>query len=345
MSQKFLFVGYTSVGSEIAHSLLEAGFKAAERIEDADVILTYTPFMDDTEEVYFGGEGMIALAKPGAYLVNLSPASPTLAQEISALAQISSMHAVDAPLFVRDAGREHAFADKDNLCAFVGGSEDDIAAVLGLLEAVSGEVVSCGGAGSGQLAKAAATLQRTAAVVGIVEADALCRFSGNDEVSARIMARSFAAGAAAGELANYYGALVGRRLSGSYTAEIMLGELVAALNTADDEQLILPQAESAEYLLELLCAIGGAGMAPAALALVYSDEDEGAAHGLNWDRADEFFDQIESYDYDDEDDYGFGHGHGHDHGHDHGHGHGHDHGRGHGSGGQDLDDDDFFGFN
>lgn len=325
MALNFVFVGATEVGSELASNLLEAGFKAAEGVSDADIVFTFTPFLEDTEEVYFGSEGMIALAKEGAYLVNLSAATPSLTHEIYALAQVSNMYALDAPLLVHDASREHAYADKTNVSMFLGGEADDIAAVKPALDAICADVVECGGPGRGQLAKAASTLQRASALVGLIEADSLCRVAENEEVAASLIARTLAAGAAHTDIVNWYAAIVARKMESSYSADIMLGEVVSALSAADDIELILPQAESAEYLLQLLCTIGGVGKSTALLALIYSDEEECARHGLDWTRAQEAYDAMDGYDEDDDCDCGHDHGH-HHHDHDHDHGHYHDEG-------------------
>ena len=322
MSQTFVFVGMTEVGSELAPNLLEAGFKAAENIAEADVIFTFTPFLDDTEELYFGSEGLITQAHEGAYLVNLSPATPSLSSEISALAQVSNMFAVDAPLLVKDASREHAFADRGNLAMFVGGEDEDAQSIKGLLDALVSDVVVCGAPGNGQLAKAAATLQRSAAVVGLIEAHSLCRVTSNEETAAALMARSMATGAVNSDIVNLYAAIVGRQFVSSYSAEIMLGEVVAALTAADDVELILPQAESAEYLFQMLCTIGGVGKSTASLSLLYADEAECARHGLDWSRAEQAYEAMDE-DFEDHDHSHCDHDHDH---HDHGHlGHGHHH--------------------
>ncbi len=48
---------------------------------------------------------------------------------------------------------------------------------------------------------------------------------------------------------------------------------------ADDVELILPQAEAAMHLLELLAVIGGADKAPSSLSLIYGEEADCAAQG------------------------------------------------------------------
>ena len=79
-----------------------------------------------------------------------------------------------------------------------------------------------------------------------------------------------------------------------------------AAGEPDDVELILPQLESVMHLLEVIAVIGGAEKAPAALALMYREEADSAAHGLDWTRAEDLFS-----DHDD-------HCHDHDCDHDHG---------------------------
>ena len=101
------------------------------------------------------------------------------------------------------------------------------------------------------------------------------------------------------------------RFDGTYTVEMFMAELSAALTAADDVDLILPQAEACLHLLELLAVIGGTDKAPAALALVYGEEKACAEAGLDWTRAEQAYG-----DADDElDDLGgLDDGCGHDHG-------------------------------
>ena len=87
-----------------------------------------------------------------------------------------------------------------------------------------------------------------------------------------------------------------------------MAELSAAIMAADDAELILPQAEAALHLLELLAVVGGSDKSPAALSLVYGEEEECARYGLDWTRAEEVYGGGHA----DEDDFELGHDHDHD---------------------------------
>ena len=82
------------------------------------------------------------------------------------------------------------------------------------------------------------------------------------------------------------------RFDGTYTVEMFMAELSAALTAADDVDLILPQAEACLHLLELLAVIGGSDKAPAALALVYGEEKTCAEQGLDWTRAEQAYGDV-----------------------------------------------------
>ena len=124
-----------------------------------------------------------------------------------------------------------------------------------------------------------------------------------------------------------------------FMAEHLRKDIALALSSAQDAELALPGAETAFALFDTLCQVGGARMGTQALTLLYAEEGDAAAAGLDWSLLDA----------DGEEGgcgcggHGDGCGCGHDHGDDHeccgGHGHeghgdggccgGHGHGEGH----------------
>lgn len=77
-----------------------------------------------------------------------------------------------------------------------------------------------------------------------------------------------------------------------------MGELAAALACVDDGDAILPQAEACFRLMELLAMVGGVTYSPAALKLVFADEETSKKYGLDWSRAEGAYDH--GYDDDSE---------------------------------------------
>lgn len=285
---KYVYAGSQAFIEAVEVRLAEAGFQRVSHAAQADVVVTYCTSQTALEDAYFDADGFVQTARPGTLLVDLSASTPNFSRELNAVAVVSDLSYVEAPLAVNDMMRADAFADEANLCCCVAGEDADIARARGLLDALVGAVHVIGGVGTAQLARAAYALQTCAQVVAAIESDALFRAVkasalggfGEAELYPRMessTARSVLDAISVGAF------------SGTYTVEMLMAELSAALMAADDAELILPQAEAAMHLLELLAVIGGAQKAPSALALVYGEEKDCAANGLDWTRAEHAF--------------------------------------------------------
>ena len=318
--ETFVFVGDTTVGSRISQSLVEGGFSSASSLRDADVVFTYYETQQGLEDLYFDSAGLMQDTKEGVLLVDLSPTTPSFARELYAVASVNDRSTLDAPLVVRDIVDEDAFASKDNLIMFVGGEEANFDQVKGMLHAIARHVLYLGDAGAGQEAKIMATLQRASALIGVIESYATFKNFDIAFDAEEVMDTLTSAGCVSPVNIAYIDAIRNKDFTGSYSVEILMAELVAALSAADDKDHVLPQAEAGFRLLELLAMVGGAAYNPAALALLFEDEKAAERFGLDWSRA--------AGAYDD-------HGHDHDHDCDCGHDHDHDHG-------YDDDEGDYF---
>lgn len=293
--------------------LQSAGYAIADDAASADIVSSYCETQQQIEDLYFGDDGFVSHLAKGTLLVDFSPASPNLARDISSVALVSGLELVEAPLVVEDMTLEHCFG-RDNLSCFAAGEEDTVAKAKPFLDVVAKQVNVTGASGSAQLAKAARTMQVAASVIGTVEANALYhavhRFSAGEGVPDSLPP-AWAMGNEA-----LLSAIAERRFTSDFTVELFLSEVSAALTTADDADLIVPQAESAMHLLELLAIIGGSDLAVAALSLVFGEDEESRRAGLDWDRANQVYrerghdhdheegdDEFE-YDDDDLEDYG-----------------------------------------
>lgn len=321
MGKTYTFLGEPVVGSAL-HAALEAqGHTYVDACADADVVFTYGAHLGAIEDAYFDQEGLIKSAHPKTLLVDLSASTPSLAREISAVATVSNLRFVEAPLALHDIACADAFTF-DNLICFVAGEDDDVAEAAELLSHVASDVRLCGTVGRGALAKVAHTIQVTAQAISVVETQALfdaVRASSTsvDGLDAAVRANDESA---SGMLA----AIGEGRLEGSYTVALLMGDVAAAMTAADDVELIVPQLESGMHLLEMLAIIGGADMTPSALSLLYRPEEVGQAAGLDWNRAQGVLIPDE---------------HDHDHDHDHDDGYIHLHGDDMDFGLDDEDDD------
>lgn len=282
MGKTYTFLGEPSVGTVVHAALQAQGHTYVDTCADAEVVFTYAAHLGAIEDAYFDQEGLIKCARPKSLLVDLSASTPSLAREISAVATVSDLRFVEAPLALRDIACADAFA-YDNLLCFVAGEDDDVAEAVDLLSCVAADVRLCGTVGRAELAKVAHTIQVTAQAISVVETQAL--FDAVRDSSSSIDGLDAAVRANDESAAGMLAAIGEGRLAGSYTVALWMGDVAAAITAADDVELIVPQLESGMHLLEMLAVIGGADMAPSALSLLYRPEEVGVAAGLDWNRA------------------------------------------------------------
>ena len=292
MGKTFVFVGDIEIGAVLTENLITAGFEVAPAIADAEVVFTFCASQADLEDVYFDTEGLVQVASKGSFLIDLSASTPGFARELNAVAIVSDLHAIEAPLVVKDITIENAYEDPLNLISYVASEDDSVDEVLPLLRALAATVELTGMPGSAQLFRAALTLNTASQIVSVMEADALFRVS--NVPSSALFRSAREQGFITEASARLYSSIIEKRFTGSYSVRICMAELSAALMAADDIDLILPGAEAALHLLELLAVIGGAHMAPSGLSLVYGEESACAAQGLDWTRAEQTYGEMDT---------------------------------------------------
>ncbi|HCO28465.1 MAG TPA: oxidoreductase, partial [Lachnospiraceae bacterium] len=160
----------------------------AECAKEKDVVITIVGYPKDVEEVYFGEAGIIANAKEGAYLIDMTTTSPKLSSRIYEEAKAVGKKALDAPVSGGDTG-----AKNGTLSIMVGGDKEDFDACYSVFEAMGSNILYEGKAGFGQHTKMANQIAIAGAVTGVAEAIAYGEAAGLD---VRTMLDSIMAGAA-----------------------------------------------------------------------------------------------------------------------------------------------------
>lgn len=132
--------------------------------EQADVIFTMVGFPHDVREVYFGEAGVLAGAKAGSILVDMTTTQPSLAREIEAAARDQGAIAMDAPVSGGDVGAKNA-----TLSIMVGGDKPAFDALRPLFEAMGKSIVYQGSAGAGQHTKMCNQIVIAGTMIGVCE--------------------------------------------------------------------------------------------------------------------------------------------------------------------------------
>lgn len=167
MARGFALQVYNRTTAKTA-ALVEKGAKAfgtpAEAVKGAAVVITMLGLPSDVEEVYFGADGVIANAEPGATLIDMTTSSPMLAQRIAEAASKRGLSALDAPVSGGEIGAINA-----KLAIMVGGDAEVFERARPVFEAMGTNINHLGPAGSGQHCKLVNQTVIAGTMLGVAE--------------------------------------------------------------------------------------------------------------------------------------------------------------------------------
>ncbi|MBX6363153.1 MAG: NAD(P)-dependent oxidoreductase [Gemmatimonadetes bacterium] len=261
---------YTRTPAKAA-PVLEAGAEWRDAVADvareSDVVITMVGYPADVEEVYLGERGILASARPGAYVVDMTTSKPSLARRIYEEAAGKGIRALDAPVSGGDVGAREA-----RLSIMVGGDEDAFEAVRPVLEALGKNIVYQGPAGAGQHTKMANQIAIASGMIGVCEALAYARRAGLDPW--RVLQSIETGAAASWSLSNYGPRMLRGDFEPGFYVKHFLKDMGIALEAAEEMDLDLPGLELARMLYDEVAEIGFAEKGTQSLFVLW-EEDEG----------------------------------------------------------------------
>lgn len=196
----------------------------AEAVSDADVVFVMVGYPKDVEEVFLGQGGILEHVKPGAYVVDLTTSSPTLAAQLYEEGQKRGIQVLDAPVSGGDSGAKNA-----TLTIMVGGAPQAFEAVKPLLQCMGKSVTLMGPAGSGQHTKCCNQICVAGATAAYTEALAYAEKAGLDP---RQMLEAISGGSAASwQLAN----MAPRALQGDFAPGFFIKHFIKDMNIIQDQ--------------------------------------------------------------------------------------------------------------
>jgi 2-hydroxy-3-oxopropionate reductase len=182
------YIGLGLMGKSIARNILKAGFplfvhnRSRAAVDElvaegataastpavvaaqVDVVFTNLPDTPDVEKVVLGERGIIEGSHDGLVYVDNSTIKPASARQIAEKLSVKNVFALDAPVSGGDIG-----ARNGTLTVMVGGEASALEKVLPVFQAMGKTVTHVGGAGAGQVAKAANQIMVAAQMVAMGE--------------------------------------------------------------------------------------------------------------------------------------------------------------------------------
>lgn len=173
MAERIGFIGLGIMGRPMARNLLKAGYSVTvhnrssgavdelaregarpagsprEVAKASDVVILMLPDAPDVFSVMGGDRGVLAGARSGMLVIDMSTISPVVAQELAAEVRARGVAMLDAPVSGGDVG-----AIQGTLSIMVGGAADDFERAKPIFEKLGKTIVHVGESGAGQVVKA-----------------------------------------------------------------------------------------------------------------------------------------------------------------------------------------------
>lgn len=222
---------------EKAEALLAQGASWAgspgEAVREADYTITMVGYPNDVEEVYFGDEGILANAKSGAFVIDMTTSTPTLAKQIFLEAKERQLHSLDAPVSGGDIGAREA-----RLTIMVGGDKSSFEACLPVFEAMGSNIIHQGAAGAGQHTKMCNQIAIATNMIGVCEALAYAEAAG---LNPEDVLKSISSGAAGSwSLSNLAPRIIADNFEPGFFVKHFIKDMEIALDEAERMGLDVP---------------------------------------------------------------------------------------------------------
>jgi 3-hydroxyisobutyrate dehydrogenase len=223
------------------------------------MVITMLPSSPHVRAVYLGEDGVLAGAPPGATLVDSSTIDPHTARDVAAAAAARGFAMADAPVSGGTGGAEAA-----TLTFMVGAAPPVFETIKPVLAAMGRNIVYCGGAGNGQVAKICNNLLLGISMIGVAEAMNLGASLGIDPKLLAGVINTSSGRCWSSDTYNPYPGVMenvpaARGYTGGFGTDLMLKDLGLANEAARQAKAPVPLGAMAQQLYQLWSSTGAGG--------------------------------------------------------------------------------------
>ena len=282
------FIGTGVMGSSMAGHVQDAGYEVhlytrtkakaqplldrgmlwqdspAEVARRCDIVITMVGYPSDVEATYLGEDGIVAHAREGALLIDMTTSSPALAQRIYDAAAARGVRSLDAPVSGGDIG-----ARNGTLSIMIGGDEAVFTEAKPVLEAMGKTIVRQGGPGAGQHTKMVNQIAIASGMIGVCEALIYAKHAGLDPNTVLSSIETGAAGS--WSLSNLGPRIIRGDFEPGFYVKHFIKDMGIALEAAAEMELDLPGLTLARSLYGKLEEAGFADKGTQALYLAWQE--------------------------------------------------------------------------
>lgn len=222
---------------EKAKGLVDKGATAVDTpkavAENSDVVFAIVGFPNDVRHVFLGDDGVLAGAREGMTIVDMTTSQPSLAIEIAEAAKRIGVESIDAPVSGGDSGAKSA-----GLSIMVGGEKEAVKQIEPLFQLMGKTIVHQGGPGCGQHTKMVNQTLIASGMIAICEGLLYAHKVGLDIPT---VLKSVGSGAAGSwSLSNLAPRMLNGDFDPGFFVEHFLKDMKIALDEAQKMNLALP---------------------------------------------------------------------------------------------------------
>lgn len=241
-------------------SVVSKGGKSATSIKElaaeCDAIVTMLPATKHVAGVLQGPDGVFLNAKKGTYVIDCSTIDPNASKSLNAEASAHGLKMLDAPVSGGVTG-----AAAGTLTFMVGGAQEDLTATEAVFKAMGKNVVLCGAAGSGEVAKLCNNLALAISMIGTSEALVLGKKLGMDPAKLSQVMNTSTSRCWSSDSYNPCPGVMpnvpsSRGYTGGFLSMLMSKDLGLAMDAANNGKVSLPLGSNAHQLYSILCSHG-----------------------------------------------------------------------------------------
>jgi 3-hydroxyisobutyrate dehydrogenase len=293
---KIAFIGLGHMGNPMARNLLKHGHSlnvfdlnptlaknlttlgavaatsVSACVKGVDVVITMLPSSPHVRAVYTGEHGVLANIAPGTLLIDSSTIDPHTARDVAMDARAKPTPMVDAPVSGGTGG-----AEAGTLTFMVGGEAADFEKAKPILQAMGKNIVHCGAAGNGQVAKICNNMMLAIEMIATAEGMALAVKLGMDANIFASIVNTSSGRCWSSDTYNPYPGVVesapaNRDYTGGFGADLMLKDLTLVTEAAKAAKQPVMLAAAAQQLYQMHSSMGNGALDFSSIIKLYKND-------------------------------------------------------------------------
>ena len=280
MARNLLKHGHTlkvfDVVPDLVKKLTELGCESATSTgkcaQGVEVLITMLPSSPHVRSVYQGEQGVLAAVATGTLVIDSSTIDPHTARDVAMDARAKGLSMVDAPVSGGTGG-----AEAGTLTFMVGGDAADFEKAKAILQCMGKNIVHCGGAGNGQVAKICNNMMLAIEMIATAEGMALAAKLGMDPKVFAGIANTSSGRCWSSDTYNPYPGVLenvpaSRGYTGGFGSDLMLKDLTLVTEAAKAAKQPVNLGAAAQQLYQMHSSMGNGGLDFSSIIKLYKKD-------------------------------------------------------------------------